>query len=85
MKKDYAQSLKMNAFFVLFQTKITDVDSHQFIEETDEHLAMFNVDDTESATTECGIYPTIDESIETFNPDDVSVVAADGSRETIYK
>jgi hypothetical protein len=27
---------------------------------------------------------TLGESLETFNPEDVSVVAADGSRETIY-
>lgn len=48
---------------------------------------MFNIDDSENETmSECvgGIYPTLDESLETFNPEDGSVVAADGSRETIY-
>ncbi|XP_062555858.1 ankyrin repeat and KH domain-containing protein mask-like isoform X3 [Armigeres subalbatus] len=70
------------------QIKISESDSHhQYVEDNDDHLQMFNIDDSENETmSECvgGIYPTLDESLETFNPEDGSVVAADGSRETIY-
>ncbi|XP_039433544.1 uncharacterized protein LOC120415966 [Culex pipiens pallens] len=58
--------------------------AHDIEADSDEHLQMFNIDDSANKTmSECvgGIYPTLDEPLETFNPEDGSVVAMDDSRE----
>ncbi|XP_039436047.1 uncharacterized protein LOC120417891 [Culex pipiens pallens] len=61
--------------------------AHDIENDSDEHLQMFNIDNSQNETiSECvgGIYPTLDESLDTFNSKDGSVLAMDDSRETAY-
>ncbi|EDS35861.1 mitochondrial processing peptidase beta subunit [Culex quinquefasciatus] len=59
--------------------------AHDMENGSDEHLQMFNIEDSENKTM-CvgGIYPTLAQSLGTFNPKDGLVVAVDGSRVAIY-
>ncbi|KAJ6639711.1 Ankyrin repeat and KH domain-containing protein mask, partial [Pseudolycoriella hygida] len=52
-----------------------------FMSPTEDHIHMFTVEDPQSESIEeCGMYPAMEESLGTFNADDVG---ADGSREQI--
>lgn len=57
-----------------------------FITEGEDHLVFPIGERDAEALSECGIYPTIEETLESFTPEDVRNVAtivtnADGSRE----
>ena len=75
-------------FLLLQPIKLGDsTDGHQYAEEGEEHLPMFNIEESEAdGMTECvgGMYPALDETLETFHGEDGTATQAHGSRESMY-